>query len=112
MMKEIGLLLVLSFFTGIDPAFANQRLFPYRLDGVETVTGIVQSTSRNIIEVYDEMNKRKVRFIYLGRVGEFQRGDYVRINYRLRDGVVQTIKRMTVLKYNKDGQNLGNIIHQ
>lgn len=83
--------------------------YSYYPNGLATATGTVQATGRNSIEIFDELQKREVRFIYLDQREGFNKGDYIRIYYYPMGNFVQNIKRMTVLEYKKDGQNLGYI---
>ena len=113
MMREIVLsLTILCFFTCIGQGSSSVCLrgssHNYYNDPA-LVTGIVQAIGRNTIDIFDEEQKKVERFIYFEHGKEFNKGDYVRIYYHPRGAVVQIIKRMTVLKYNMNGQNLGYI---
>ena len=83
--------------------------YSYYPNGLATATGTVQATGLNSIEIYDEYQKRVERFIYLEDSEQFHKGDYIRIYYHPKTAVVAIIKRMTVLEYKENGQNLGNI---
>jgi hypothetical protein len=52
------------------------------------------------------------RFVYLEQGEQYHKGDYIRIYYHPQDAIVVRIKRMAVLEYKENGQNLGNIFHQ
>ncbi len=87
----------------------NYQYYPQDL---ATATGTVQATGLNSIDIYDEERKGVERFIYLEDNEQFHQGDYIRIYYHPKTVIAVIIKRMTVLEYKKDGQNLGNIFHQ
>jgi hypothetical protein len=83
--------------------------YNYYPNGLAMATGTVEAMDRNSIDIDDELQKRVERFVYLEQGEEFHKGDYVRIYYYPTDAVVQSIKRMTVLEYKMNGQNLGYI---
>jgi hypothetical protein len=109
MKKIIFFLTILLFVFCAGQSYARMNNFYYNPNGLAVSTGIVQATGLNSIDIYDEERKRLVRFIYLEDNKQFHRGDYVRIHYHPETSVVAIIKRMTVLEYRGDGQNLGNI---
>jgi len=81
----------------------------YYFNDPATATGTVQATGRNTIDIYDEEQRKVERFIYFEHGEGFHKGDYVRVYYHPRGAVAQKIKRMTVLEYKKNSQNLGYI---
>ncbi len=103
-------ILYLITFVGQVGSF-SPRNYGYVPNGLETATGVVQATDLNSIEIYDEERKQAERFVYLVQGEEFHKGDYVRVYYHPKGGIVQMIKRMTVLEYKKNSQNLGYISH-
>jgi len=112
MRKVILLLTILFFFICVGPSFANMmNNYQYYPQDLATATGTVEGTGLNSIDIYDEERKRIERFIYLEDSEQFHQGDYIRIYYHPKTAVVAIIKRMTVLKYKENGQNLGNIFH-
>jgi len=103
----------LSFFVFVGHSFANMmNNYPYYPQDLATATGTVEGTGLNSIDIYDEERRRVERFIYLEDNKQFSKGEYIRIYYHPKTLIVAIIKRMTVLKYNGDGQNLGNLFHQ
>jgi len=107
--KRILPLTILCFFIFVGQSFANMMHFNHHPNGLATATGIVVATGLNSINIFDEERKRVERFIYLEDTKQFHQGDYIRIYYHSKTTVVAIIKRMTVLEYKSDGQNLGNI---
>jgi hypothetical protein len=115
MRKRILPLMILCFFicvgqvgAAVCPAFH----YYYAPNDLETVTGTFQAMGRNSIDIMDELQKRVVRLIYFDQGEEFHKGDYLRVYYHPQDAVVVKIKRMTVLDYKENGQNLGNVFRQ
>ena len=110
-----AILSVAIFFFFIDMGLARAAMisrsinFYYEPNGLATATGTVEAVGLNSIEIYDEIEKRQERFVYLGQSGEFRKGDYIRIYYHPKGAIIQRVKRMTILKYKMDGQNLGYI---
>jgi hypothetical protein len=114
MKKEILFLTILCFWAACADRgiAASMRNYYYDQNGLGTATGIVSAAGLNSIEIFDEQQKRHERFVYLKQDKEFHKGDYVRIYYHHQGAIIARIKRMTVLKYKNNGQNLGNIFHQ
>jgi len=112
-MRKVNLPLTILYFviwTAQGFAATSTINFFYNPNDLATATGTVQATGLNSIDIFDEDHKRVERFVYLlGDNGQFHQGDYVRIYYHPKTAVVAMIKRMTVLKYKENGQNLGNI---
>ena len=104
-------LIILCFFICVGQGFAAPMNFYYDPNGLATVTGTIKGRGLNSIDIYDEERKRVERFIYLKDDERLHQGDYVRIYYHPKGGIVQKIKKMTVLEYKKDGQNLGNVFY-
>lgn len=71
------------------------------------VTGTIEKIGRNTIDIRDEDDKVLKRFTYF--YGDVAVGDRVRIRYQPRSGIVEQLKKMTVVEYKEDGQNLGYI---
>lgn len=111
MRKTILPLAILWVLTCSGQGFSASMNFYYNPNGLATVTGTIEGSGLNSIDVYDEERKRVERFIYLEGNERFHKGDYVRIYYHPKGGIVQKIKKMTVLEYKENGQNLGNILH-
>ena len=101
------------FFLSISKAEATVcfRKFNYYPNDLADATGNVVAFGRNSIEIFDEENNRKERFVYLEQAEQYHQGDYIRIYYHPENGIVATIKKMTVLEYKQSTQNLGNIYH-
>ena len=78
-------------------------------DRREMTVGIIQSVFKNTITIEDERNHEVRSLIRPGIEREFQKGDYVRVYYHTHGNLIDTIKRMTVLGYKKEKQNLGYI---
>jgi RNase P/RNase MRP subunit p29 len=74
---------------------------------VYVITGTVEKIGRNTIDIRDEDDKVLKRFVYFDT--DVQIGERVRIHYEPRSGRVDRLKKMTVVEYKKDGQNLGYI---
>ena len=108
-MKKIILIFTALCILSAGQAFASMMNFSHEPNDLATATGIVQATGLNSIKIYDEDRKRMERFIYLQDNEQFHQGDYIRIFFHPKTAVVAIIKRMTVLKYNENGQNLGYI---
>lgn len=104
---------ILYFLLFVSQGGANvcSRGYYYVPNGLETATGTIQAIGRNSIDIYDELDKRVERFIYLEQGEKFHKGDYVRVYYHPLNALVQRIIRMTVLEYKMNGQNLGFITH-
>ncbi len=88
-----------------------RNYYSYYPQDLATATGTVEGTGLNSIDIYDEEQKRVKRFIYVGDTEQFHKGDYIRLFYNPKTTVVAIIKRMTVLEYKENGQNLGNVFH-
>jgi hypothetical protein len=103
---------ILCFFIGTSQGMGLVQTFSksysYYPQDIARATGTVVAVGLNSIDINNEYTNRVERFVYLGQ-DKFQKGDYVRIYYHPKSAVVVMIKRMTVLKYDKKGQNLGNI---
>ena len=69
------------------------------------VTGTIEKIGRNTIDIRDEDDKVLKRFTYF--YGDVAVGERVRIRYQPRSGIVEQLKKMTVVEYKEDGQNLG-----
>ena len=76
-------------------------------DRDEMVIGTIQSVDRNTLNIYDETEKVVKRLVYLDYSQPFHKGDRVRAYYRTDGNVVTVIKKVTLLEYSKNGQNLG-----
>lgn len=75
------------------------------------ITGTIEKTGRNTIDIRDEEDKVLKRFIYFG--SDVQAGDRVRILYSPRLGTVEQLKKMTPVEYEpQTGQNKGYILKQ
>src|SRR4051812_41815964 len=72
--------------------------FSNNLRPIESVAGIVQSTSLNTLELFDEQDKVVRRFVYLARSPEYKKGDHIRVYFRPGDMVVTQIKRIRPVK--------------
>jgi len=109
---EIFFIFILFLFTLIYIVPCNAGMMNYYgyPNGLATATGIVKSTGRNTIVIFDEQEKQLEGFFLLDQRDQYKSGDYIRIYYHPKTAVVQTIKRMTVLEYKANGQNLGNIL--
>lgn len=107
--KRILSVTILYFFMCMGQGFAFMRNDYYVPNGIDSVAGTIEGGGLNTIDIYDEERKRVERFVYLDQKEQFQKGDHVRIYYHPRGGIVQSIKRMPVLDYKANGQNLGNI---
>jgi len=88
------------------------RNYDYYPNNIEIITGTIQSTRLNTLKIYDELDKRVKSLIDLKQDEAYYAGEYVRVYFHPDNGIVVKIKRMTVLAYKKNGQNLGNIFHQ
>ena len=113
MKKRTLLVAVLYFFICVSQGMAAvfSRSGNYSPNDLATATGTVEATGRNSIEIYDELQKRVGRFVFFDQGQRFHQGDYVRIYYHPMGKIVQKIKKMTVLEYKVNGQNLGYISH-
>ena len=69
------------------------------------------ATGLNFIKIYDEESKGVERFVFFEGAEQYHQGDYVRIFYHPRGAMAVMIKRMTVLEYKTNTQNLGYISH-
>ena len=111
-MRKIFLLSVFCFFilchSLIFAANSNPSFGNYVPERVRLV-GSIQTMGRNTIDILDEQDKRVKRFVFLGATDQLKLGDRVRIFYRVRDGFIEDIKKMTPVEYKKDGQNTGYI---
>jgi len=108
----LSICVTLSFFIcgRQGSAFACIRgHYNHYLNDPAMATGAVQAVGRNTIDIYDEEQRKVERFIYFEYGEKFYKGDYVRIYYHPRGAVAQKIKRITVLEYKKNNQNLGYI---
>lgn len=85
----------------------NVRNYNYYPNDLAIATGTVAATGRNSIDINDEEQKRVLRFVYLNQDGQYHKGDYIRVYYHPESAIVVIIKKMTVLRYDKNGQNLG-----
>ncbi|MDP2652908.1 MAG: hypothetical protein Q8Q08_02630 [Candidatus Omnitrophota bacterium] len=88
------------------PAVADGDVLRIRRPRMESVVGIIQKIGRNDIEIIDENDQWRKRFIVLIGTEPLQAGDRVRIYYR-SGKYAESIQKMTPLEYKKDGQNLG-----
>jgi hypothetical protein len=111
-MRKRILLIILCFSICTSQGFAAMMNFYHNPNELAIATGTVQAMGLNSIDIYDEDRKRVERFIYLQSDGQFRKGDDIRIYYHPKTAIVVTIKRMTVLEYRSNNQNLGNIFHQ
>ncbi len=109
-LSALIMMLILSVAAGpghcAGPAFSMGRAYNHYPNDIANVTGTVVSTSLNAIDIRDEEDKRVKRYIYLG-TEQFRKDEYIRIYYHPENALVVTIKRMTVLPYKGQGQNLG-----
>ncbi len=71
--------------------------------------GIIQDKKQNVLHVYDEADKHTDRLYYLFDDDAWHVGDRVSVDYSLDTHVIQRIKRMTPVQYNKEGKNCGFI---
>jgi len=111
-MKILTFFLVLYIFICVsraDAAVCMKGRYSHYFNDPAIATGIVQATGRNTIDIYDEEQRKVERFIYFVHGEGFHKGDYVRVYYHPISGIVQIIKKMTILKYKMNGQNLGYI---
>jgi hypothetical protein len=83
----------------------------YNPNDLAKATGTVTAIGLNALYIYDEEEKRVEKFFYLGKE-EFHQGEYIRIFYHPENLVIVIAKKMTVLPYKENGQNLGYILHQ
>jgi hypothetical protein len=111
MRKRILFLTIFLLLVWAGQSLARMMNFNFTPNDLATATGIVQATGLNSIDIFDEERKRLERFIYLTDNENIHQGDYVRLYYHPKNAVVVMIKKMTVLEYKGDGQNLGNIFH-
>ena len=111
-MRKIRLMafsIVIFFFcTGLS--FAWLALDAGSNSMAYVITGTIEKIGRNTIDIRDEDDKVLKRFVYFD--SDVQIGDRVRIHYEPRSGRVDRLKKMTVVEYKKDGQNLGYISKQ
>ena len=106
-------LTILFFLICAGPAGAAfcSRNIDYYPNGLANATGAVVATGRNSIEIFNEEQKRVEKFVYLEQGKPYHQGDYIRIYYHPQGAIVAAIKRMTVLEYKRNDQNLGYISH-
>ena len=95
-----------------QPALAGHRQDFDRFNSPDSVVGEIRHISRNTLEIFDEDLKELRRFTYLRGLERFQVGERVRVFFEARSTVVSVIKKMTVLDYRTNGQNLGYIFRK
>ena len=100
-------LIFLLFLPSVSHAVEMRR--HYYLETDNSVTGIIQAVGRNGIDIDDEYARAVKRFVYLGPSLPYHPGDRVRVYYERGSNVIRNIKKMTVLEYSKNGQNLGYV---
>ncbi len=74
---------------------------------IEYSTGIIDAIHPNTIDVVDERDHALRRFVYMFGTGGFEKGERVRVYYQVGSNIAQSIKKMTPVEYNQDGQNAG-----
>ncbi len=111
MNKKFFLFSVFCFFIlSASNACAYPNLF-FSCTGRESIVGTIEGLQLNTMDILDEQDKELKSFVYFcDRPEHFQKGDQVRIYFRCRDGFIESIKKMTPVKYKKDGQNAGYIL--
>lgn len=112
-MKRMTLLFLLIFlvFSPASGMAAGHFIMP-REEINNTFVGTIKAVGRNRIDIYDEYAQTLRSFTYMDRASPYHPGDRVRIYYDLGDSRITLIKKMTPLKYAKDGQNLGQIMRK
>jgi len=77
---------------------------------LQGTTGTITAIKRNRIVILEDSTHLKKSFLYMRRdIDQFHSGERVRIYFRNRYSPVISVKKMTLLKYNKEKQNLGYI---
>ena len=80
---------------------------------LQDTTGTITAIKRNRIVILEDGTHLKRSFLYMRRdIDQFLSGERVRIYFRNRYSTVISVKKMTVLKYNKEKQNLGYITRE
>jgi len=101
MIVVLAFLLVHSF-----PCFAAPFSQVIDNDPIDyVVTGTIEAMGTNSVDIRDEDDKTLKHYVYFGQDVEI--GDHVRAHYDPVSLRIDLLKKMTKLKYNKDGQNLG-----
>lgn len=92
-------LLILALIFGVGSPMVTGANTVNRFQGrvIESVTGIIQKIGRNSIEIIDEQDRLRKKFVYLGNI-QFHPGERVRIYYRVQDKFIEDILRMTPVK--------------
>jgi hypothetical protein len=103
-MKYMTFVFVIFFSQTVSAAHKQEFR---RVRPADTITGTIQNTSRNTLEILDEDQKEVRRVVYLGNKEKFRVGERVRVYLEPDNVTVKMIKKMTVLEYRRDGQNLG-----
>ena len=103
-----GILFFFFIFSG-SPVFSSPPGIELIRENEKMAVGTIQALQRNTFEICDETDGTVKRLVYLDRMHRFQAGDRVRVYYTPNGYMVKLIKKMTPVKYLKDGQNLGYI---
>jgi hypothetical protein len=106
----IRVILIFVVWAGSADAAIFARSYHHYPNDLGIATGAIEVIARNTVQIYDEEQKRSRRFIYFEQTHGFVPRDYVRIYYRPETNTVQMIRKMTVLEYKRNGQNLGYIL--
>lgn len=108
MSKQLRILAVGAVCLGFYLTRAEAQFLPNPNDPdrVESIVGTIEGRHRNSIDVFDELEKRTKRFVYLNDRNELKIGDRIRVYYYPRGYLVQNIKKMTAVAP-EEGKNQG-----